>query len=379
MQSLNLLDVYAGSQEGNHIGGWVKTPGTGYATTTLVALADANVKSGYTLELYGSNSAYAPVAQSEIVLGAVPGQSYTFSTMALTVANNTNGYVAIQFCDANGIVVGQASSSAYSLGATKWQVLVVTGVCPAGATGARAVISSDYVAVGSATKWTRHAISPGSTVPTAWQPGPMPAAYPLVEGSDDGGVTWVKVRGCESDTYSPTNAWQATVIDYEAPSNTARMYRAKTAGVDYGINPVGFYVVSAPSDIVTATLTVRDFYLVDSYIPTRFFMEQEGQIDVTTAEPQALFSPLGRSTEVITYDVHKSKHFTFKLGMLAGAELDIFEAMRASGHVLFLQTPYPRSWYVKIGPTQKTTWLISPDVTGRFDVDVDLIEVARPD
>jgi hypothetical protein len=179
--------------------------------------------------------------------------------------------------------------------------------------------------------------------------------------------------------YDPANGWQAVVYDYEAPSNAARLYRVSTGGVDYGLDPLGLQTLSAPSPTASLTLPVTDFWLVDPYTQARFFMEQEGEVEFVSTEPQVLYAPLGRSTEVVTYDVRKSKHFRFTLGMLAGAEFDAFEALRLSGHVLFLQTPYARSWYVKVGPAQTTKWLISPDVTGRFNVDVELIEVARPD
>jgi hypothetical protein len=379
MQSFNLLNVKDGSQEGNSVGSWIKTPGAGAATTTLVALADSGIKSGYALELYGSNSAYVPIAQTGVQYAVDPGLAYTFYTMALTVSGTTNGYVNLQFVDVDGHIVAQNASPAFSLSSTTWAVLSVTGVCPVGASGAIGVIWSDYVAAGGAVKWTRHGISLGSGVPTCWQPGPMPNTYPLVEGSDDGGATWTKVRGCDLVNYDPANSWRAVVRDYEAPSNAARQYRVSTAGLDYGIDASGFALLSSSSDTSSGTLTTRDFYLVDSYTLTRFFMEQEGEIGIVSAEPQGLFSPLGRATEVVTYDVRKSKHLSFTLGMLNGAELDVFETMRKSGHILFLQTPYARSWYVKIGPSQKTTWLISPDASGRYNVEVELIEVARPD
>jgi hypothetical protein len=379
MQCLNLLNVNDGTQEGHNIGSWVKTPGPGYATTTFGVLTESGVLSGQCLTTYGSNSAWKPKAQTGTQLGANPGVTYTFSTMAITVAGVTNGYVGIQFLDALGMVVASATSDAFSLSSTSWSTLAVTADCPPGATGVKGLISSDYVTSGNAVKWTRHAVSPGAVTPTAWQPGPMPDAYPLVEGSDDGGDTWTAVRGTELANYDSANSWQATVYDYEAPSNAVRTYRAKTAGIDYGIDTAGFYVSSSASATADVTLPVTDFYLVDAYTPTRFLMEQEGEIDITSAEPQTVYAPLGRSTEVVTYDTPKSKHFKFILGMLNGTELTNFEALRSAGNILFLQTPYALSWYVKIGSTQETKWLISPDVTGRFTVTVELIEVDRPD
>ena len=377
MQCLNLLGLVDGSQDGGTVGSWVKTPGVGYATTTLTAVADSGIMSGTALELYGSNSSYLPIAQSPVARGADAGVTYTFYTMARPISGATNGYVTLQFLDDFGMVLAQFQSNAFTLSSSSWAVLSVTGLAPAGATAARGVISSDYVAVGAAVKWTRHGISPVPAVPVAWQPGPMPNAYPMIESSDDGD-SWTEVRGSADVNYDPMNAWQATVYDFEAPSNASRQYRASTAGLDYGLDAGGFSVVSAPSDVQAATLPVTDFYLVDLYAASRFLMEQEGEIDFVETEPQTVFSPLGRTTDIVTYDNPKSKHFTFTLGMLTGAELDAFSALRDSGDILFMQTPYARSWYVKIGPTMTTKWLISPDVTGRFNVTVELIEVARP-
>jgi hypothetical protein len=378
MQSQNLLTCDQGSLQ-TSIGTWAVSPwAAGYTTTDRFSYA--NVKSGQVLRTYVSSQPNTASAQTAQILAAEPDRTYTGYALAIAAAGTPNGWLVLNFEDAQGASKGSAIGSPVTLGTAAWQLLSVTGVMPSDAVAIRLQVNTSLVATGTgnAVYWTRLAINAGSVVSPVWQPGPTPNTYPLVETSDDGGATWESVRGCDLVNYDPTNSWQAVVYDYEAPSNVTRLYRVSTAGLDYGIDPLGFSTLSAPSGSVSLTLPVTGFYLVDPYVPTRFFMEQEGEVGVTTAEPQALFSPLGRSTEVVTYDVRKSKHFTFKLGMLSGAELDAFDAMRALGHVLFLQTPYPRSWYVKIGPAQKTTWLISPDVTGRFDVEIDLIEVARP-
>lgn len=379
MQAQNLLTCDQGSLQ-NSIGGWT-VPSLAASYSTADRFAYVNVKPGQVLRTYVSSQPKTAIAQTASILAVEAGLTYTGYALAISAAGTPNGWLTLTFVDAEGQAKGSATGSPKTLGPAAWQLMSVTGIMPAGATSVQLGVNAALTATGTANAvyWTWLGITPGNAPPAVWQPGPTPNTFPLVESSDDGGATWVKVRGCENNNYNPANNWQAVVYDYEAPSNVTRLYRASTAGLDYGLDPLGLYTVSAPSGTTALTLPVTEFYLVDPYVPTRFFMEQEGEIDVTAAEPQTVFSPLGRTTEIITYDVTKSKHLTVVLGMLNGTELDTFEALRDSGHILFLQTPYPRSWYVKIGAAQATKWLLSPDATGRFNVTVDLIEVARPD
>ena len=376
MQCRNLLNVIDGSQEGNNLGSWVTYSGS--PTTVVSTIEDVNVMSGYGLLTYTNTPGKTPMAATGRYYNVDPGSEYTFYTMASTQAGSCNGWIYINFLDNNGTVISSAKSALIALSSLSWSVLAVTATCPEDATAAQGVLRSDYVPLANAVEWTRHGISPGPDIPTAWQPGPMPNTYPLIETSDDDGETWVSVADTQLANYDPDNLWLATLTDYEAPSNQPRLYRASTAGLDYGIDPLGFYVVSLPSAVLSSTLAVSDFYLVDTTTHTRYFVQQSGEITISQDEPQTIYSPLGRSTSVVTYDKPKSKTLTFSLSMLTGDELDEFEALRRSGRILFLQTPYARSWYVKIGPTQKTTWLVSPEPTGRFDVSIDLIEVDRP-
>ena len=378
MQSRNLLNVIDGSQEGGNVGTWSIYPTE--PSTVLSVIADANIMSGYALQTYNpAPSGHTAMVTTDPYYNIDVGSDYTFYTMARTQSGTYDGLVYLNFLDENSAIVSGAKGALTALSPTSWSVLSVTGTCPDGAVAAQPVLRTvPNVGASTATVWTRHGISPGDVIPTAWQPGPLPNTYPLVETSDDGGVTWTAVNNTEDANYDPDNSWLATVVDYEAPSNAPRQYRVSTAGLDYGIDPSGFYVVSLPSQVLTSTLPVTDFYLVDSTAPSRFLMEQDGEVNYTIDEPQTTFSPLGRSTDLVTYDTVKSRHFTFNLTLLSGDQLDDFEALRATGRILFLQTPYARSWYVKLGPEQKTTWLISPDVTGRFNVTIDVIEVARP-
>lgn len=59
---------------------------------------------------------------------------------------------------------------------------------------------------------------------TATSTGAPAVEFMRFEYSDDGGATWMTVRG---GTKVATAAGSATIYDYESPPNTARQYRAK--------------------------------------------------------------------------------------------------------------------------------------------------------
>jgi hypothetical protein len=134
--------------------------------------------------------------------------------------------------------------------------------------------------------------------------------------------------------------------------------------------------------VLSATLTVTDFYVVDPQDLVRLVLPQIGDITLSSPMPQGRFDPLGRKYAVTVSDVPKGEDITLRLAFNSQAEFDAFESLRLSQHVLFIQTPGQRSWYVTLGGPRAATWgmgTMKDGTGGKYTVEIPAIETARPD
>jgi hypothetical protein len=391
LDSRNLFGKLDSTFNGSSLGGWIKTTGL---VGTVAQAADAAAFDAQSLQYQpgtvGASHAIqltAPLALP--VHGGELGNAATYQFHFFgrgNVANLTVG-IYINWSDDLGAVVGAPAyggsiTLANSASFTKYGM---TAVAPDGAThwNVQLVLAGE---LNTTDRWVFDQfgfvrVAAGTTALQVWKPSPAVDTWPQVEYSDDAGATWTLVRLTNLSLYDPITRL-GVVYDYEVVPNVARLYRARTAGLDFVTDPIsGASLLSNPSSSAACTLTVTDFYLIDPYTQTRLLLPLVGDVGFTSTEPQGVFDPLGRTSPVVQSDVVKTEQFALRLAFNTAASYDAFEVVRATRHVLWLQSPATRAWYVKLGPSRATVWGMgtTKDTSGgKFQLEIAATEVSRP-
>lgn len=222
--SENLL-VPADSSFESGVGGWAGN-GSTLASSTAQAYDGTHSLAATATGTGGSNGAY-------IVFGNLPAGTYTLSawlrsSVAVDVtfgSDTTAGGTTVASVLSTGWVRavrtvnhagGAMSVVAYRGGPAIGDVLYIDAVqveqrdhaTPYGSTGAANATTSTKQA-----PWSRGGLS-GLT-------------KAIVEASDDGGVTWLPIRGGDGSTAFPWPSQALTLYDLEGPPSKTRQYRAK--------------------------------------------------------------------------------------------------------------------------------------------------------
>jgi hypothetical protein len=390
LDSTNLLDPNDSTINSSVVSG---SSWTIVGTGTLLGGANAAAYDGFDFRVSPGTvgaSHILKLGQSVVlpVEGGEPNANYQFQAQGRAQAG-TNLKVTLMFYfkdDSDTVVGAPVSVGTATLPGTTYVPVFGSANAPDGATK----LEIQLVLFGEVATTDRWAFDQMGVVRVPdnwffqqpWKPSSQVDTYAIVEFSDDSGATWDTVRYTETSLYDPTSR-QAFVFDYEAPPNVARQYRARTGARDYQIDPLeGADLSSGPSGVLSATLTVTDFYVVDPQDLVRLVLPQIGDITLSSPMPQGRFDPLGRKYAVTVSDVPKGEDITLRLAFNSQAEFDAFESLRLSQHVLFIQTPGQRSWYVTLGGPRAATWgmgTMKDGVGGKYTVEVPAIETARPD
>ena len=359
----DILTGDAQTWEGGTAGSWTTDTGM-----TSVANTTAQAHTGtHALRLTCSGAGNG-VAQSAIsgAASAAPNRVYTFSCWFRPNTTARFVFVQLQFLtSASGVISTVSSATNPAETAATWVQATVTATAPA--TTDRLRVKAAIISPAAA---EIHDIDDADLVRI------FPNSNAQVERSDDGGITWTIVRNTEANNYDPITR-QVTVYDYEATNNVLATYRAATMGTD----DLGAPLASPYSSTLTATLTVTKFYLVDPFTQTVLAFQQMGDLPVVSTTPEGVFAPIGRSREVVLSDASKGDHLSLVMFLKDGATYDQFEAMRKRNNVLFLQTPWRRSWQIRLGAQRSGTALNSyghVSDNGRWRVEIEAIEVTRP-
>lgn len=359
----DILTGDAKTWEGGTAGSWtVDTNLTSVANTT------AQAHSGTRALRLTANGAGNGTAQSAITgaASAAANRVYTFSCWFRPNTTQRFVFVQLQFLTSASAVISTASS-ATNPGEVSGQWVQATVTATAPATTDRLRVKASII---SPANGEIHDIDDAVLVRV------FPNSYPSVERSDDGGISYTLVRNTDANKYDVITR-TATVYDYESTNGVLATYRAATLGTD----DAGAPLASPYSSTLTATLNVTGFYLVDPFTQTVLPFQQAGDLELASSEPQAVFAPIGRSREVVLSDKSKGDHLGLILLFRTGAQYDLFETMRRRNNVLFLQTPWHRSWQIRLGSQRSATALNSYGHigdNGRFRVTVEAIEVSRP-
>jgi hypothetical protein len=188
-------------------------------------------------------------------------------------------------------------------------------------------------------------IFPG--IVTQWAAGGyVGATTATITYSDDGGVTWATVRGANG-VVIPSTTQQVTVNDYEEIPGTLREYQAT---VQTGTPAL----ISVASGVVTATVTTKDWWLVEPTTPSSATHVTVTAIQVTQMELSAVHVPIGDGSDV-NYVSVVSSGFT---GLDGTATIQAFSAatyaklvaLATSGKTLFFSSPFGDHNYIRLGP-----------------------------
>lgn len=129
-----------------------------------------------------------------------------------------------------------------------------------------------------------------------------------VERSDDGGTTWLPVRGAtrKGATNTFMTAWaanSATVVDYEAGNGVTTRYRARAINAAVGIDVVGAWTLSAAPSSWSST----DVWLKAPLQPSlnRVVQFEAKAPELTFGITQGVHHPAGRADAVVVSDVRQ--------------------------------------------------------------------------
>lgn len=166
--------------------------------------------------------------------------------------------------------------------------------------------------------------------------------------SDDGGVTWLPVRG-GNGVAIPSTTQQFTVNDYESVPGVLREYQATVQTRTPAL-------ISAASGIVSATITTTDWWLLEPTTPSSATPVTVTAIQIVQMEQSAVHVPIGDdNADGVNYVSVVSSGFT---GLDGTATLQAFSAatytklgaLATSGKTLYFSSPFGDHNYIRLGP-----------------------------
>ncbi len=205
------------------------------------------------------------------------------------------------------------------------------------------------------------------------------APWPYVElqRTDDGGRTWLNVRGESTTDWTVTYCPAArTLYDNEAPLDVPVRYRArgwnaaKTDVTAWTPTTRGFTIVTTSGRWVLAPVTDATNRVVTL---TRSARTDKRPIS------QGIFYALGRADPVVTSDVRRARTGSFTFLANDADERDDFTVLTEAVDVVCARAPGNHWWgmrYVVLGDAQWQRVVDRPD--DAWDVIMDWTEVANP-
>jgi hypothetical protein len=196
-----------------------------------------------------------------------------------------------------------------------------------------------------------------------------------VESSYDGGSTWIPVRFA---THLSVNGATATVVDYEAPSDTPVMYRARATRVSGGSTITGPWTTSPSTSwhLAGNDVVIRDPAHPERMVRVCVAALPEPLYDRTVG----VFRPVGAYWPVVVSDVMQSPSFSATVLTHTAGESQAFLEVVAAPVVLVQSPTQPWGWgsrYVALGAIQQTRTSPLSRKADRLWT-IAMTEVARP-
>lgn len=275
---------------------------------------------------------------------AVAGQTYTWLSQLRSASSAVAWHAELCYFNANGDLLGSTVGSTVT-STTDWQSLSASGIAPSGtAYVAARVVSEASVASGVLHYIDAIYLGPGTAL-TDWVRGGFVSALWSLElqRSDDDGTTWTTIGNhLQSALFDLQNY---TFYDYTAVPNYAIQYRVRAVA----ISETGTILYSAWAT-VTVTLTSSSWWLKDpSDSALNISLEAISHRRLEN-EDQARYEPLSRPNKIVLTGELRGVDHDMEVEFYSKAELDAFRALRATQHVLLLQSGWTaEQWYVRIG------------------------------
>lgn len=131
----------------------------------------------------------------------------------------------------------------------------------------------------------------------------------------------------------------------------------------------------------TTTTTPTGWFLKDPFFPALNMVAPIQTVSFAKEIDQAVFSPLGRTRNVVIQDVQRGETISAQLVFTTQALYNQFEALRGALRTLLLQSDANgEQWYVRFGSARQTTLAnTTARLTNPFrTVSAEFIEVDEP-
>lgn len=306
--------------------------------------------------------------QSFYTGAAVGGGNWRGISQAINVP--LNAFISAQVwikTDVAGAVIGMYNTcgsgsdnqQTWTLAANTWTAISLQTWCDLSYNGTLYIRSSTAGAtfyVGCV-NLSSQAASPDAVI-SAWTRGGLatPSRFEVQRSTD--GINWAKVKRISYgsnliDDLSTFNfadfTLAAQVTDYELPPSSPTYYRIRT----FAVGGSGFTIYSpwSPAFKLTYTYTPNNKWLIKApYKPlleTQFDMKGDGNNGLVreSTEISAFFNPISRSRSVKVSDVIQGDIMELTVVCLTQAQIDAFEALRATQTTLLIVSPDGKYWY----------------------------------
>jgi hypothetical protein len=302
------------------------------------------------------------------------GETYTFLASFKPAASGRQMQLRMYLYTANGWNGAAIGGSVATLATGSMTQLAFTAVIPDDVIAVQLRAYGQSITSGDVIKADAFSLHHGTGA--VFKEGRGVDSWPQVEYSDDGGDTWALVRTLANVPFDPLTR-TAVVYDYEAPPNTARLYRPRVSAYDSWLDA---NLVSDPGDPVSATLPNDKWLLKDpAACAPGLVISQRGDLEMDSQAQEQIIYAQGRKNAIVLSDVPGGESIPLSL-TLEGDDYDTFEGMRLQNRTLLLQSDMTGQWYVRLTGGRKGTLLNTAtrkDSPARI-VDVTALEVERP-
>lgn len=300
------------------------------------------------------------VQEEDYQAPVVVGSTHVFSFWAWVASGTTQFTPKIDWInDAGTGVVSTTTGSAITLTTTPQQV-VVSGICPATASGARGVLTNNTSSATADVYIARLGFGLG-TIPVDGRPA-------------RGGVrTWNPVRFADLLTSDPFGAQTGQVLsfaDYEVPPARPTVWRARVAAVINGLaaaSPYSPYVtayLAAPTEPI-----LLDPLHPESAVTVGIQVGENRKMDEDSGE----FHPAGRDDDPVFVRDWVGDTVTWALAVSSQQDLINLERLLRTDNSLLMQRPEGGQQYVRVSSQEtSTSW------TGVYQVPVTAKYTAAP-
>lgn len=359
------------------LSGWAATRGSGARVTTDYVFGTASAQFTSNATAGGKRIQYGAGANG---ISVSAGLSYTISAYVKGDATSTGlkSDILASWIDAAGNVIAQPNGPDVTL-TTSWQRASITATAPANAAWLNV-----WIRLGDATDPSYDCgsgkvfyvdavlVDQSSTLQNYVDAISYTSPYITVERSDDGGTTWTSVRGMTA--LNASFGVQTVRYDYEAPRGKLVYYRARTSAYVSGV-----LNTSAATTPQSVTITADGWNLKCPQSPDLNYhaISIIGKPSENVDEDMGVFRPNGRRYPVVVAGTLTGWDGDLDIVTSTDAEWAKVKALVESQAVLYLESPYGWSKYIRLIGGAKTT-MEGTATTPRRRIGMSYVQTSSP-